>query len=371
MHVVHVVTKLDVGGAQRHVADLAAWQHAAGHRVTVVAGLDGPVADEVRGAGVDVRITPSLRRSPNPWHDGRALGVLAGELRSRAPDVVHTHSSKGGLLGRMAARRLGVAAVYTAHGWPFQAAAPLAQRTMSRAGETFAGHWWGEVICLTPAEADLARRLHVVPGDRIHLVPLGLPDGPVRDWSVPSDRSRVRLIMVARFAPPKDHPAVLRALAPLRELSWTLQLVGDGPGVGESRALAGALGLADRVEFLGTRDDVPSLLAAADVAVLASRYEGMPLAVLEAMRAGVPVVASDLPGVRFILGETGAGLVASSLAQWTAAVRDLAGDESGRRRRGLAGRAAFEQASTIDVMGHRVDTVYERATIRISSQSRT
>jgi len=358
---VHIITKGDVGGAQSHVADLATWQLAHGDDVTVIAGLDGPVSDRLRAAGVAVRVSPSLIRSANPLHDLRAVRALTSELAGLRPDVVHTHSSKGGFLGRIAARRGRTPAVYTVHGWPFQAAAPLAQRTLSRLGETVAGHLWGEVICLTQMELDLARRMRVVPELRLHLVPLGLPDGPVQFGD---SGAIVRLVMVARFAAPKDHAGLLRVLAPLRDEHWHLDLIGDGPRRAECEQLARRLGIADRVAFLGSRTDVPAMLASADIACLVSSYEGMPLAVLEGLRAGIPVVASDLPGVRAILADSGAGFAVDGGAM-TDALRTLIGDAELRHRMGAAGRGRYERELTIDRMAGGVAAVYAVAVERV------
>jgi glycosyltransferase involved in cell wall biosynthesis len=105
------------------------------------------------------------------------------------------------------------------------------------------------------------------------------------------------ITMVARFAPVKDHPTLLRAFANLHP-GPCLRLVGDGPLRQDCERLAHELGIGDRVEFLGDRDDIPRLLASSDVFVLASKYEMLPLSVLEAMRAGLPVIASDVGGMR-------------------------------------------------------------------------
>ena len=105
------------------------------------------------------------------------------------------------------------------------------------------------------------------------------------------------LTMVARFEPQKDHPSLLKALARLRNHAWRLELIGEGPLLERTRDLARSLGIADRVEFLGQRSDVAERLATSQVYVLSSNWEGFPRSILEAMRAGLPVVASDVAGV--------------------------------------------------------------------------
>lgn len=373
MRIAHVITKGDVGGAQSHVLHLAVEQHARGHEVVVLAGSSGLVTDELVARGIEVVVEPSLRRSIHPARDLLAASTLKDRLAERAPDIVHAHSSKAGLLARLAARRLRVPAVYTAHGWPFQPGAPLGQRLVSRAGETLAGRLWGHVICLTEAELHLARRGRVVPSRRLHLVPLGLPDVPASAGRATLDGCAerlgpVRLVMVARFAPPKDQAGLVGALASLRDLNWRLSFVGDGPERAACVALVGATQLSDRVEFLGERADVAEILAASDVAVVWSRYEGMPLALLEAMRAGVAVVCSDLPGARAVVGESGCALLATEAPTLATHLAALIRDPELRARLGRAGRDRFVAEHSVEKMCDLVDSVY-RAALSDSSRA--
>ncbi|HQV57172.1 MAG TPA: glycosyltransferase family 4 protein [Ilumatobacteraceae bacterium] len=360
MRVVHVITEGEIGGAQTHVADLARWQQRHGDEVAVVTGTDGQMCRLLRDADIEVEVSSSLVRSVNPLRDLSALGQMVGTLRRLRPDVIHAHSSKAGVLARSAARRLKVPAVYTAHGWPFQPQAGWKQRVISRLGETAMGHWWGDVICLTPAEIDLARRLRVVPEQRLHLVPLGIPDS---GHSAPQGNADgpVKLIMVARFSPPKDQRGVIEALALLGADHWRMSFVGDGPGRADCQALASSLGIDQRIDFLGERDDVAALLADHDIAVLWSDYEGMPLAVIEALRAGRPIVSSDLPGARAIIGDSVAGLLANTCAALAKALDGLIADTSRQRQMGAAGRARFEDQFVIDVMAERLAGVYRAA----------
>ena len=102
--------------------------------------------------------------------------------------------------------------------------------------------------------------------------------------------------MVARFGAQKDHPTLLRALAGLLDQPWEIDLIGDGEHMAQTQVLAGELGLANRMNFLGQRRDVDELLARAQVSILATNWEGFPLSILEAMRAGLPVVATEVAG---------------------------------------------------------------------------
>lgn len=356
--ILHVITRGDVGGAQTHVAQLAAHQHAAGHDVVVVAGVDGPALDVARDRGVPVRIAPGLGDARASGSLRQAYREVAAHVAGARPDIVHGHSSHGGLVARLAARRAGIASVYTAHGWPFQRGAPWRQRLSSYAGELVGGHLGDAVICLTPAEAELARSSRVVAPARTWTVPNGLDDVPAelrRPAGEPA--GNVRLVMVARFAPPKLQLELVERMAPLADLAWELVFVGDGPQREACESMATAL-LGDRVRFLGHRDDVAAVLASCDVGVLWSAYEGMPLALLEAMRARLCCVANDLPGVRYLFGDKAGVILPRDAEGFEAGMRTLLTEPGGVDRLAGAARARYADEFTIATMAARLDDVY-------------
>ncbi len=368
MKVQHVITKADVGGAQTYVLELATVQAADGHTVSIVAGSLGRMADQARARGVVVEHEASLRREASVRSDLQAVRGLVSTLRASQPDVIHAHSSKAGVLARFAGRRLGIPTVYTAHGWPFQPGAPLPQRVMSWAGETMAARSWGEVICLTDAEAALARRLRVVPPTRLHVIRNGLPDiaddhrADVRRAGVDAPpRDRVDIVMVGRFAPPKQQRRVLTALSMIPDLPWRMTFVGDGVELQSLVEVADRFGLGDRVRFVGDRGDVAEILAENDVGVLFSKYEGMPLAMLEKMRAGLACVANDLPGVRELFGGVGGTVVAADEAALARAFADLIADRDALDRSGRAARQRYESDFSIDANHRSVMRVYAAA----------
>jgi glycosyltransferase involved in cell wall biosynthesis len=360
MRILHAITRGDVGGAQTHVAQLAAHQAEAGDEVTILAGVDGPAVQTARQRGVAVRIAPALGAARDSGSLRSAYREVVTSLTACTPDIVHGHSSHAGLLARLAARRVRIPSVYTAHGWPFQAGAPWRQRLSSRLGELVGGRLGGAVICLTPAEAALAVRSRVVPRARVWTVPNGLEDVAAhlrREPGEPGDL--VRMAMVARFARPKLQVELVERLASLADLPWELLLVGDGPERAACEVRAKEL-LGDRVRFLGHRDDVPALLAGCDVGVLWSAYEGMPLALLEEMRAGLCCVANDLPGVRFLFGDDGADVVVHrEPATFELEMRTLLSDPDRIGRLAAAARDRYEAEFTIGTMAARVREVYE------------
>lgn len=361
MRILHVITRGDVGGAQTQVLELATAQLAQGHEVSIAAGSPGAMVAAAAARGVRVIEILELVRSVSVLADVRAVGRVRKLLEAERPDVVHAHSSKAGLLVRLSARRCGVPTVYTAHGWPFQQGAPVLQRLVSWAGEWVAGRWWGEVICVAEAERARALRAFVVPRSRLHVVANGLPDVTVSRRERPS--GRIVAIMVARVAPPKDHAGAMRAMALLDDDRCVLRFVGGGPGLEEAKALARDLDIERRVEFLGDRDDVAELLAEADVGLLWSRYEGMPLAVLEAMRAGLPVIVNELPGAVELLGSCGV-VTPHDPAALADALRILIDDPPRAAQLGACGHRRFVEHFSIERSEQATADVYRVAISR-------
>lgn len=360
MHIAHVITKLDVGGAQTHVVELALGQVSAGHRVDVVTGLDGPAARRLAASGVPVTVVPELAAAHGRVSQRAALRAVTSALAGVRPDLVHGHSSNGGLAARLAARRLRRPSVYTAHGWPFQRGAPWKQRVMSFAGEFVGGHVGDAVIVLTEAERQRAVRARVVPTARLHVVPNGIADVPAHQQRASRGGHAPVLVMVARFAPPKLQAELVDTLAQLADRPWTLRLVGDGPQLDVCRArVAAHPGLHDRIEFLGHRDDVADVLAASDIGVLWSRYEGLPISVMEYMRAGLCCVASDLPGTRELFGPERAGIVAVSGDELAAALGTLLGDPARIDELGRRARRRYAARYSVDALVAATEAVYE------------
>jgi glycosyltransferase involved in cell wall biosynthesis len=363
--VAHVVTKLDVGGAQTHVAELAIAQQASGIDVRVIAGVDGPAADRVRAANIKVAIVDQLGSAHGRLSLRTALAAVRTELAADVPHIVHAHSSHAGLMARLIARRDGYRSVYTAHGWPFQAGAAWKQRVASFAGEFLGGHLGDAVICLTEAEAERARRARVAPKSRIWVVPNGISDVPdvLRRHDSVDPAAGPVLVMVARFAPPKLQHELLAAMEVLGERAWTLRLIGDGPGLEDCRTLISKSALlASRVQLLGQRDDVPELLSSSDIGLLWSRYEGLPISVMEQMRAGLACVASDLPGTRELFGDERAGRVAASSDDLLTVLGGLLDDPHRVDQLGAAARLRYERCYSAEAMLAATNEVYAAVT---------
>ena len=259
----------------------------------------------------------------------------------------------------MVGKWLGIPAVLTAHGWTFTPGFPEAQAAVYRRVERLAGPLTSKIIAVSEFDRRLALEAEIVPADRIVTVHNGIPDVPV---TLRADPGRVppRLVMVARLGAQKDHPTLLRALAGLGDRPWELDLIGEGPLLGEMQALAATLGIADRVRFLGQRLDVDRLLAEAQVGLLVTNWEGFPLSNLEIMRAGLPLVATSVGGIEEAVedGATGYLVPRGDADVLRDRIARLLLDPALRIRMGAAGRARFEQHFTLDRMVTKTLAVY-------------
>jgi glycosyltransferase involved in cell wall biosynthesis len=204
----------------------------------------------------------------------------------------------------------------------------------------------------------MARKLRVGSDERMTVINYGIPD--VAERADPCDADPPTLIMVARFVPQKDQARLLRALAGVN-VPFRLRFVGDGPLEASVRADAKRLGLDDKVEFLGLRDDIPSLLAQASIFVLATNWEGLPISIIEANRAGLPVVASDVAGVAegVVDGMTGFVVPAGDEVALRDRVVTLLLDTELRKKMGDAARRHYEERFTIEEMVNRTEEVYQ------------
>jgi glycosyltransferase involved in cell wall biosynthesis len=178
----------------------------------------------------------------------------------------------------------------------------------------------------------------------------------------PGSHEVKKLIMVARFVPQKDHRLLLHALRRI-ESAWSLMLVGDGPCRKAIQELAAELGLARQIQFLGERSDIAELLAEADIFLLPSRWEGLPISILEAMRAGLPVIATDVGGVAEAVtdGITGCLVAVQNVEHLRAKLQQLIESPELMSRMGQNGRNRYEADFHIEFMVKRTISVYEAA----------
>jgi len=353
VRVCHVITRLDLGGAQENTL------YTVGHlrapfAASLVCGRGGLLDDEA--SGLPVTFLPSLVRPVRPWRDLRALRDLVRLFRGERPQVVHTHSSKAGILGRAAARLAGVPViVHTIHGFGFNDLQPAPQRAALVALERAAARFTTQFIAVSRANLEKGVALGIVPRGRVRLIRSGIPvaefEKAGRDPALRSGRALRREVglphdaplvgMVACLKPQKDPltfvEAAARVAAVLPRAAFVM--AGDGELRAAVQARAEARGLKGKLRLLGWRRDMPRVMAALDVLVLTSLWEGLPKVLPQAIAAGVPIVATAVDGSTDVLSDGVSGLLCApgDAAAIASGVLRLLGDPILGRT--LAGRA--------------------------------
>ena len=338
-----LVTLSEWGGAQ-HIVYLLACHFSSDFKVTVACGGDGLLISRLAEKNIPVIVLRALRRNPSLWRDTQVLGALYRMMRKGRFDLVHAHSSKAGLLGRLAARAAGVpSVVFTSHGWPFSQGRSFWKRSLLAFLERLAGYLTNSIVCVSEYERQLALKCKVARSRKLVTIHNGLPLQTGRSlgrttvrWEIGLAESDVAITMIARLSPPKDPGTLLQASLRLPRAGWKMLLVGDGPLSLRAADFIGAHGLSDRVRLMGARTDIVDLLAASDIFVLSSRSEGLPLAIIEAMMAGLPVVATRVGGVAELVEDGVTGYLVSprdpaalATALWQASPGRLAASKDG------------------------------------------
>jgi glycosyltransferase involved in cell wall biosynthesis len=343
----YIITRANRGGAQIHVLDMARAIRD-DFDVSVATGEDGFLVEQCRALEIPVYIIPHLQRRIWPPTDALALWELGRFIRRTHPDIVHTHTFKAGFLGRIAARLLGVPAIYTMHTWLFGTdALPWIYGLLGAPCERLGASCGSRLLTVAAAGTELAHRYTLAPDDKVVTIHNGIPDSPCR--AVPGAGDTPVITMVARFMVAKEHSVLLRAFAKLPS-GPRLRLIGGGPLLPACKSLATELGIADRVDFLGERDDVPEQLASSGILVLVSKFEMFALSILEAMRAGLPVIASDVGGnsEAVIDGETGFLVPQGSVEALSRALLKLTQDAELRADMGRAARRRYLEHFTFE-----------------------
>jgi glycosyltransferase involved in cell wall biosynthesis len=317
-----------------------------------------------------------IPRDPSPLQDIKAVIALLRLLRKESFDVVHTHTSTPGFVGRMAAWLAGTRLrFHSAHGWPVSEFSKLGARLIFTLAEYLAGLISTRIICVSHATATLGRRLHIAPVRKLVTICNGIDPEPFivatennsgkevrEELGIPSDWLVIG--NVNRLALQKDNNSLIKAIVPLKRLlrdrPFVLLLVGDGPDRKKLENLATSLGVNEQVRFLGFRQDIPRILSVLDIFVSPSLWEGLSISLLEAMAAAKPIVTTSiLPNVELIQHEvTGLLVPPKSPEQIAKAIVRFVEEPDLAQRCGIAARQHVLEHYTIDRMFQEMWDLY-------------
>jgi glycosyltransferase involved in cell wall biosynthesis len=347
----------------------------AAFRPVLICKQPGPLAQASADLGIEVRYVPSLVRRISPLLDLKSLAHLIIQLRRIRPDILHTHSSKTGILGRLAGRCAGVPAiVHTVHGFAFPYARSPFSRMLYFVLEHLGGKLCDAVVVLTESDRNIAVHRLKVPLQKVRLIPNAVD---LRSFQPAREEERARLRrelfgdvednaicvgMIGRLWRQKN-PMCLVAAAQ-RAVATNCRIyvffVGDGELRSEIERKLKTHGLEHRVRIMGWRTDVPRVLSALDIFVLPSLWEGMPLALLEAMAASLPVIASNVSGNRDLIdhGVDGLLFAPDDEEQLASSLIRLSMNSGERAEMGRRARLKIERSHELARRVERVSAMY-------------
>lgn len=375
VRVLRVFSRLNIGGPSVHVILLSAGLRPLGYETRLVVGREAPREGNMLALAAEKGVTceamAGLGREIAPLSDLRALVGLRRLMRAWRPAIVHTHTAKAGVLGRLAARAARVpTVVHTYHGHVLRGYFSPAKTALFRGMERRLASAADALVAVSESVRDDLVALGIAPAGRIRVIPLGLelahlagalPRGELRRAAGFADEAPL-VGMVGRLVPIKDAPTFLRAAGIVlgARPDARFALVGDGEERPALESLCRDLGLDGKVTFFGWRSDLAAVYGDLDVVVNASRNEGTPVALIEALAAGRPVVATRVGGTPDLLGEGERGRLVppgepEALAR---AVLETLGGSEAARRRAQAGREHVLARHSADRLVRDVDALY-------------
>ena len=355
-----LITKADVGGAQVHVLEILK-RLKSHYRFVLATGEHGYLVERAQDLGIEIIVLKHLNRAISPSEDRRAYAECLAMLRTFKPELLHTHSSKAGVIGRLAAWRAGVPSLFTAHGWAFTEGAPALQRAYGLVVESVLCRLIGRVVTVSSYDFELAKRYRVGLSRNRYLVKNGI--------SMPllckqeKCHKNLQILTIGRLSLVKNHAMMLDALSALT-IPFHAHIIGEGECGAALEEQIGSLGLENKVELLGEVTRTTKYLAEADLFLLSSNYEGLPLSVLEAMSYGIPVVATNVGGVSEAVLNERTGLLSErkNVAQFSANIEMLGNRPELRQQFGETALSHYAENFTADRMVNELHGIYEDMT---------
>ncbi|OZI07537.1 hypothetical protein BWI93_14480 [Siphonobacter sp. BAB-5385] len=298
--ILFIITKSDIGGAQNlllHIVDYLKKHENHFYDVHVVVGGQGYLTEQLQALNISFSILPRLSNSFNIFNDILCIYQLKNIIKTVKPSLVHLHSTKAGWLGRITSALVGVSCVLTVHGWCFTNGVGVLKSFFGILVETFLKFFPCHVVTICKSDFELGRRFKLIDRNNYTLIYNGIKIKDNVHIKMHDNASLVRLVMVARFSNQKDHITLLKAIKIIKELKFSLDLYGDGETLDFCKRNTLDLEINHKVNFMGAVNDIQGILPLYDVFILSTKYEGLPLSILEAMNANLPIIATNTDGI--------------------------------------------------------------------------
>jgi glycosyltransferase involved in cell wall biosynthesis len=384
MHVAHVITRMIIGGAQQNTLFTCEDQHRDfGDEVTLITGPaigpEGSLMDRAREVGFRIIEIPEMRRSIYPLMDWASYGRIIETLRELRPDIVHTHSSKAGIIGRYAAAKVGLPTVHTIHGSSFHRGQSTLAFNVYRRLERWAARRTDAFISVCDSLTDQYVDAGIALRDKFTTVYSGMDVDPFLNPPRSRDETRkqlglqpehVAVAKVARLFHLKGHKFLIEAARAVIDRCPDVRfvLIGDGILREQFEQRISELGLSEHFILTGLvpPEQIPELVNAADIVAHTSEWEGLARVLPQGLISGKPVVSYDVDGAREVVipGETGYLLPVEEITGLADAICELAESSELRNRLGENGRARFTEVFRHQTMTAQIRDVYQQVLAR-------
>jgi glycosyltransferase involved in cell wall biosynthesis len=361
MYIFHIITRGDTnGGAQAHVLNLVKEQIRQGHRVSIICGKSSQVFEELKILAVHVFSLECIKRDIHPYYDVLSIIKIIKIIKSEQPHIIACHTSKAGVIGRFAGKLSSTKTIYTPHSWIFSEPSHAKKKSKYIKIEKIMAFFCDKIITVSKNDFNIAKKLSISVHKCI-TIHNGMKDTDKKlikkNYLI---KNKIKLITVARLEKPKDYNTLFLALSAIKDKSWTLDIFGDGSLRDSLELKSQQLGISDKVIFHGDCQDIEQRLFASDIFILISQSEGFPISIIEAMRTGLPVIASDVGGIPEAVkqGENGMLINNKNIDSLVNAIEYFISNPKKIAKYGRNGRVKYEKLLTAKIMSDKTLALY-------------
>ncbi len=312
MKIIYLITKTEVGGAQVHLGYLLEEGKKLGFDMTVISSGDGWLKSKTENLGIKFIENKFFANSWNPIKQLRSVLVLRKIIKKEKPDIVHAHSGAAGFIGRIASFGL-AKKVFTAHGWSFTKGTPFFRRTIALLAENLITPFTDKIITVSRNDYNLAKRKLIFSGNKLEVIWNGIEINENTNYFLPKINEKIKVLFVGRLVPPKEPVKILEAICGFKKEDqdrFQVSIIGSGREKFIIDDFLKTKGRGIDVKMLGDvpNEQVGEIYKSSHIFALPTRWEGFPMTIIEAMSYGLPVIASDVGGIKEAL-EDGAGVL--------------------------------------------------------------
>ncbi len=351
-----------MGGAQTHVFQLASYFKKQGHDIAIISSPDGWLNKKAKELDIKTYQNKHLKNSFDPLVLIPAYMEIQENIKEFKPHIIHCHSSVAGILGRIGSHN--IPSIYTAHGWSFNDGVPFIQKTIGIITEKIAARYCKKIVCVSNFVRDLGIKYNIAEESKFETIYNGVE---LSDFNINTrDYSEIKIAFVARLAEPKDPFLLVEAYSSLSNKlieKSEITIIGDGPQTKQLEQKIKDLKLFKKIRLTGKveRVKVFDYLKQSHIFCLASKWEGFPYTVIEAMNYGLPVIASNVGGIKEALTEeTGILIKEYKKEEWTKALIDLISNEKKVKKMGINAMMRVRTHFSIQEMFDKLNNLYKK-----------